>query len=51
MALHWEYTRIFTHRHQIAQVLPEGKVRKLLHAFCSHYKALVEKPTNDIDCN
>lgn len=47
----WEHTGIFTHRHQIAQILPKGKVRKLLHALCSHYKALVEEPTNDVDCN
>jgi len=47
----WEYTGIFTHRHQIAQILPEGEVRELLHALGSYYKALVKEPTNDVDCN
>lgn len=53
--LTWARLRIhknfFTHCHQIAQILPEGKVRNLLHALCSHNEALVEEPTNDVDCN
>lgn len=42
---------IFTYRHQVAQILPEGKMGKLLHALCSHHQPLVEESPNDIDCN